>query len=316
MPIRRDRSNTSSSLESNQSIEKKIAEPSSPSRPRASSGLSLLTNDQDYFDGLLAAVDAAKHSSLSWNVLASVAAPEKNLLENIDFSRQFSDMRQSVMTAVNELNDELDAIYGPISELAQDHIHADETILTYGHSMMVEFFLKAAARKRKYQVIIVEASSTFDGHLLANNLAKIPNISVTLIPDSNIYAIMSRVNKVIISPQAVMADGGAIGRSGYSLVTMAAKDFSVPVLGIISMFSLTPLFAHNQSEVLGTLFSPASTVPYHTMMKEENVQFMIPAFDYIAPEYIDLYLTNNGCHLPSYIYRILPEYYHPADYDL
>jgi Initiation factor 2 subunit family len=48
----------------------------------------------------------------------------------------------------------MDNIYGPISDQAQEHIHADECILTYGHSTTVELFLKAAARKRRFQLII------------------------------------------------------------------------------------------------------------------------------------------------------------------
>lgn len=72
-------------------------------------------------------------------------------------------------------------------------------------------------------MIIVENSPSLDGHKLALNLCKLANISITLIPDSNIYAIMSRVNKVIITPQAVLADGGAIVSNGLSLVAIAAK---------------------------------------------------------------------------------------------
>lgn len=47
---------------------------------------------------------------------------------------------------------QLDNLYAPICDQAQEHIHADECILIYGHSLMVESFLKAAARKRRFQV--------------------------------------------------------------------------------------------------------------------------------------------------------------------
>jgi translation initiation factor eIF-2B subunit beta len=62
-----------------------------------------------------------------------------------------------------------------------------------------------------------------EGHKLAQNLIKTPNISITLIPDSNIYAMMARVNKVIYSPLAIMADGGSITNSGLLMVATAAK---------------------------------------------------------------------------------------------
>lgn len=115
-----------------------------------------------------------------------------------------------------------------ICRRAQEHIHAGECILTYGYSKIVEQFLKAAGAKRKFQVCIVlllsaamhtqstsvrfcpnkflctyliqlvvaESNPSLEGHKLASSLCKVPSIGVTLIPDSNIYALMSRVNKV------------------------------------------------------------------------------------------------------------------------
>lgn len=73
------------------------------------------------------------------------------------------------------------------------------------------------------QLIIAEAAPGMEGHKLAQNLIKTPNISITLIPDSNIYAMMARVNKVIFSPLAIMADGGSIANSGLLMVATAAK---------------------------------------------------------------------------------------------
>lgn len=39
-----------------------------------------------------------------------------------------------------------------------------------------------------------------------------------------------------------------------------------------------------------------------------------PAFDYVPPDLISLYVTNDGNQLPSYVFRQLSEYYHPQDY--
>ena len=41
-----------------------------------------------------------------------------------------------------------------------------------------------------------------------------------------------------------------------------------------------------------------------------------PAFDYVPPELVSLLITNMGGNHPSYIYRLLTEYYHQEDYDL
>eukprot|EP01041_Mallomonas_annulata_P008457 gene8456-17434_t len=140
-----------------------------------------------------------------------------------DYTAPVTDMRQVIMAAISELNDELDNINQPICEVAQEYIHADECILTYGYSLTVELFLKTAAKKRKFQVIVAESGPSLEGHKLAHALSKNTNITIALIPDSAVYALMSRVNKVIFSPSAIMADGGAICTSGHLMVAVAAK---------------------------------------------------------------------------------------------
>ncbi len=172
--------------------------------------------------------------------------------------------------------------------------------------------------KRRFQLIIVEAAPDLDGHKLAQVLSKSsPSISITLIPDSNIYAMMARVNKVILSPQAIMADGGAIANSGHAMVAIAAKEFSVPVVCISGSFSLTPLYAHNQSSTLQQLLSPCAAISYDTHgVSFRNVEVVYPAFDHLTPDLIDLYVTNDGSQLPSYVFRLLSEHYHPKDYIL
>ena len=236
--------------------------------------------------------------------------------DDIMFGRMFPNLRQSVIAEINELHEEVDTVVGTICESAQEHIHADECILAYGYSVFVESFLKAAARKRRFTVIIAECSPGLEGHRLANSLAKHANISVTLIPDANIYAIMCRVNKVIMSAHAVMADGGAICVNGNLMIAMAAKDFSVPVVCVAGTVQLTPLFAHNQVLALSQLLSPASIIPYNSPVNFENVEVAAPAYDFVPPDNISLYVTNQGSHQPSYVYRLLSEFYHPQDYNI
>eukprot|EP00606_Chrysophyceae_sp_TOSAG23-5_P001212 GSChrysophyteH2.ASY1.ANO1.848.1 assembled CDS len=248
------------------------------------------------------------------SVLGAWASTQETSYADSEYSQYFSDMRQSVMGAVNELNDEIDSIFGPICEQAAEHIHSDDCILAHGWSHVVELFLKAAGRKRKYQVIVAEAEPDLSGHKLALALSKIPNISVTLIPDSCIYAIIGRVNKVVLAPSAVLADGGAMYSAGHAMVTVAAKEHNVPVVGLAAAFHLTPMFAHNQSETLGQLLSPSLTIAYNANVCQENVEVVNPAYDFVSPDLMSLYVTNNGSHQPSYIHRVLAELYHQSDH--
>ena len=59
----------------------------------------------------------------------------------------------------------------------------------------INFYIQAAAVKRKFEVIIAESAPSYQGQELATKLAK-EGIETTLITDSAVFAIMSRVNKV------------------------------------------------------------------------------------------------------------------------
>lgn len=73
---------------------------------------------------------------------------------------------------MNELSTEIDN-HVAICQRAQDYIHSDECILTYGYSKLVESFLKAAATKRRFQLIVAEAEPSLEGHKLAEVLSKV-----------------------------------------------------------------------------------------------------------------------------------------------
>ena len=141
------------------------------------------------------------------------------------------------MEIFTELLSESEDVQKRINEQASLHIHADMVILTYGRSQTVESFLKAAAKKRKFQVIVCEAAPNFGGHAMAKNLAD-EGIDTTVINDSAIFAIMSRVNQVILPAHAVLANGGAICSAGAHLVSLAAKKNSTPLICVTAMFKV------------------------------------------------------------------------------
>jgi translation initiation factor eIF-2B subunit beta len=73
--------------------------------------------------------------------------------------------------------------------------------MTLGMSNTVFEFLKAAGKKRKFQVIVAETSPFYGGQKLAVMLAK-EGIDTILVPDCAIFALMARVNKVILGTHA------------------------------------------------------------------------------------------------------------------
>ena len=141
-------------------------------------------------------------------------------------------------------------------------------------------------------------------------------IDTTLITDAAVFAVMPLVDKVFLPTHAVMANGGLIAPSGINMVALAAREHSVPVVCITGLFKLCPLYPHDL-DAFNELTSPAAVLDYETdQTLLEKAEVLNPEYDYIAPELLDLYVTNTGGHQPSYVYRLLAEGFHPEDREL
>jgi len=227
------------------------------------------------------------------------------------------DLKQSVMEAIQEIMTDLEDLHRNINEQATSHIHADEVILTYGRSKTIELFLKAAAaKKRKFSVVVCEDAPRHGGQGMAEALAQ-AGIETLVINDSAMFAMMARVNKVLLPAHAVLANGGLIASSGCNLVALAAHHNSIPVVCVTGLFKLCPMYPHEGQDTLNDLVSPNSIMEYAQMNDPlmADVELVNPVHDYIKPEHVNLYITNVGSFQPSFIYRLLAEYYHIDDWE-
>ncbi|XP_061467751.1 translation initiation factor eIF-2B subunit beta isoform X2 [Rhineura floridana] len=158
---------------------------------------------------------------------------------NEDFNTYYPPLRANIIEAISELLIELEGTTDNIAMQALEHIHSNEVIMTIGYSRTVEAFLKEAARKRKFHVIVAECAPFCQGHEMAVCLSK-ENIETTVMSDAAIFAVMSRVNKVIIGTKTILANGALIAVSGTHTLALAAKHHSTPLIVCAPMFKLTP----------------------------------------------------------------------------
>ncbi|ELT91105.1 hypothetical protein CAPTEDRAFT_162605, partial [Capitella teleta] len=201
-----------------------------------------------------------------------------------DYSSGFPNYKGSVIEAINELIVELENSAENIAAQALEHIHSNEVIMTAGKSTTVETFLKKAAKKRKFQVIVAECAPFFHGQELAVSLAK-ANIETTVITDSAVFAMMSRVNKVIIGTHTVMANGGLKATNGSSTIALAAQHHSVPLLVCAAMFKLSPqyLCSYDQ-DGFNEFVSPEQVLSFSEGEVLSKAVIHNPVFDYVPPE--------------------------------
>jgi translation initiation factor eIF-2B subunit beta len=231
----------------------------------------------------------------------------------------------TIMEAVQEILTDLEDMYQNINDQVTNYIHAGEIILTCGNSRTIELFLKSAHSKIKQQQQHNQepaSSSTFtmivcgDGYDMARSLAS-AGIDTTYIENSAVFAVMARVNKVLLPVHAVLANGGFVAQSGCNLVALAAHEMSVPVVCVTGLFKLCPMYPHEEQDTLQELLSPVPSLVHnfdelHNVF--DTVELVNPLRDYIEPKLVTLYITNVGSFPPSFIYRLLAENYHSDDW--
>lgn len=219
------------------------------------------------------------------------------------------DIRAEVLDGIGEIIDELGQVDDQIAGYALDHIHSNEIILTHTSSTTVQKFLLKAAAKRKFTVIHAEsypnnheathstvsgASAGDDEPLSIESFQKpliAMGITVILIPDSAVFALMSRVNKVILGTHSVLANGGLVAAAGTRVISRAAKVHQTPVVVVIGVYKLSPVYPFDFDSLIE--YGDASKViGYEDGDLVDQIDVQNPLYDYVPAELVDLYITN------------------------
>ncbi|KAJ2741492.1 GCD complex subunit gcd7 [Coemansia sp. BCRC 34301] len=219
-------------------------------------------------------------------------------------------LKSMLIREIEEYIYELSKTEEEIAENAREHIHSNEIILTCGRSRTVELFLKHAASKVKIHVIVAECAPAYDGHAQAKALAG-ANIDVVVVPDAAVFAIMSRVNKVILGAHTVLANGGLVAASGSHTIAAAARHHSTQVVVCAGLYKYSAMFPFDDDR-FNTLVSPDAVLAYGEGALVDAVDVANPQYDYVPPELVDILVDHTGGHLPSYLYRLLQENYDQA----
>ncbi|CAI0436258.1 unnamed protein product [Linum tenue] len=170
-------------------------------------------------------------------------------------------LKRSVMETINELVEEISSCRQQIAERALEFIHHNEVILTLGQSKTVVEFLCTAKKKRSFRVYVAEGVPKYQGHCFAKDLSA-EGFKTTLITDSAVFAMISRVNMVVVGAHTVMANGGIIGPVGLNMLALAAKQHGVPFVVVAATHKLCPLYPENPVVRLNELKSPSDLLQF------------------------------------------------------
>ena len=236
------------------------------------------------------------HQSLSGQALSNLTAAK--------------DLKAEVVEGIQEILEELTQADDQIAGYALEHIHSNEVILTHTSSVTVQKFLLKAATKRKFTVIHAEAypnnheethaaavgnirgdSDEDSGAEKFQKALTAAGITVILIPDSAVFALMSRVNKVILGTHVVLANGGLVAAAGAKAIAKAAKLHSTPVVALSGVYKLSPVYPFDM-DLLMENGDPSKVIGYDDGGFVDKVKIENPLFDYVPVELVNLYITN------------------------
>ena len=133
-------------------------------------------------------------------------------------------------------------------------------------------------------------------------------IKTSLVTDAAVFAVMSRVDKVIITAHGIMATGGIVAQAGALMIAHAAKAHQVPVFVLGACYKLTPLHPID-SLTYNELLQPSMVYRTEEGDQTNNVTAIVPAFDYVPPKLVDLILTNQEGFTSENIYRAFNKLY-------
>lgn len=245
--------------------------------------------------------------------------------------------KSEVIEVIHELTDELESSSAHITSQALEHVSPSSVVLTSGGDELVESFLREANRKRKFQTVVAGGGASRGGHRLARALAE-KGVETTAISDAAVFAMMSRVNIVVIAARGVFSNGGVLASAGDLNVAVAAKHHAVPVVVLAGTHELSPLGPGDPEFEMNDLLSPAEVLDYTALADclpsaagegcgdggtdegagrgagGASLDVAHPARDYIPPELVTLFLTDAGGQVPGFIPSLLGEIYSlPAD---
>lgn len=254
--------------------------------------------------------------SSMFSLLTTTENTKKNA--QVHTKKQSSDMRSIIIQGIRDLIDEISNVKEELENMSADLIHENEVLLTATPTSdtLLQFLIKARS-KRNFTVLVTECypNDIDEARRFVKTLAE-NEIESVLIPDSTVFAVMSRVGKVILGAKAVFANGGCLSNSGVANVVECAKEHRTPVIGVTGLYKLSPLYPFNREDLI-EVGNSGKVLNYDQYDLVENVDVVTnPLGDYIPPEHIDIYITNVGGFAPSFIYRIVLDNYKTEDNSL
>ncbi|EYC00973.1 hypothetical protein Y032_0111g226 [Ancylostoma ceylanicum] len=238
-------------------------------------------------------------------------------------------LKKGLIQAINEVSSEMSLCCENIAARAGDLINPQDVLIVHhlSESPTLSAFLASARATRKHRVLSVARSNEFDSTpefatpiQLCDVGSKMCEVTkVMLLLHRNLHSDSDYLHckaahyfvQVLLPGVSVFPDGSCLVPAGGLSICLSAQRHSVPVYILAAFYKITPFFVPdpmmvNPNKAPGVGFS-------HALDFSGLVEVPRPTFDLLPASLVTLYISNSACILPSHVYRLIGDYYHPED---
>jgi ribose 1,5-bisphosphate isomerase len=189
-----------------------------------------------------------------------------------------------------------------IGKIGAKRIQDGDTVMTHCNSSAALSVIKTAYEQGKHiKVYATESRPWRQGILTVNDLGK-AGIDTTLVIDSAVRTVMTKVDKVFVGADTITSHGVLVNKIGTSQLALSANEARVQFYVCSETYKFSPM----------TLFGDTVAIEergFDEIVKKgeipDSVKIYNPVFDVTPAKYIDAIITELGVMSPGSVYDVL-----------
>ncbi len=223
-------------------------------------------------------------------------------IRGVDSAETFEAARDLVVDNGREFCVNSEQAVTKIAKIGAKRIKDGDVLMTHCNSSVAIGVIAEAVRQGKdVRVYATESRPWRQGILTVNDLSK-AGVDTTLIIDSAVRSVMSRVDRVFVGADTITSSGSLINKIGTSQVAMAANEARAEVNVCSETYKFSPK----------TMFGDVVTIEERDISEvvrpgeiPDDVAVFNPVFDTTPARYIDNIITEIGIMAPGAVYGVM-----------
>ena len=234
-------------------------------------------------------------------------------LRGVSSAETFEAARDSVVANGREFVTNSEQAVHKIAKIGAKRIKDGDVLMTHcNSSVAIGVILEAVKQGKDIKVYATESRPWRQGILTVNDLSK-GGADTTLIIDSAVRSVMSRVDRVFVGADTITSSGSLINKIGTSQVAMAANEARAEVNVCSETYKFSPK----------TMFGDTVTIEERDISEvvkpgeiPGNVKVFNPVFDTTPAKYIDNIITEVGIMSPGAVYGVMVKQFGESIFEL